>query len=116
MDFHLVGRMPEIVPDYELMLYRIIQELLQNTVKHSRAKHVLVQINSHDGLLSIAVEDDGIGFDKNAQEKYNGIGLAHIESRIHSLKGNINITSMPGNGVSVYIEIDTSYLQPININ
>jgi two-component system NarL family sensor kinase len=107
IDFHLIGEEPVLAADYELMIYRMIQELLNNTVKHARATYVLVQISSQPHLISFVVEDNGVGFTPRAQE---GIGLKNIQSRIQSLFGHVAISSRPGAGTSVYIELETKYL------
>lgn len=113
IDFHLIGTMPLIAPEYELMLYRMIQELLHNMLKHARATHALVQINCHPDILTLVVEDNGIGFDNDAIAT-KGMGIANITARIHSLNGNFSVTSNPQPGTSVYIELETKLLQSLN--
>jgi signal transduction histidine kinase len=110
IDFQLIGEMPKIASEYELMLYRIIQELLQNAVKYANANDILVQINCLDYMLSIVVEDNGNGIDiVNSDSK--GIGLSGIEKRIKSLNGVFHISSKENKGTSVYFELETQYLQ-----
>jgi signal transduction histidine kinase len=113
IDFHVIGTMPLIAPEYELMLYRMIQELLHNTIKHAKASYALVQINCHPDILSIIVEDNGVGFDSDAV-KSQGMGIANLKSRIHSLNGNFSLTSNQQSGTSVYIELETKLLQSLN--
>jgi signal transduction histidine kinase len=104
--------LPRINKEYELMLYRIIQELLQNAVKHSRANHILVQLNYRENLLSILVEDNGVGFDTRLLQQYkNGMGINSIRTRVHSLDGHMDINSKEGVGTTVYIEFDIHSLQ-----
>ena len=116
IEFHLIGQLPSIAPEYELMLYRIIQELLQNTVKHSRASHVLVQLNCHGDMISINVEDNGIGFDDTSSTTREGMGLRGIRSRLKSLNGTVSIHNNPGGGASVYIEVESSFLKKPVVN
>jgi len=116
IEFHLIGDLPSIAAEYELMLYRIIQELLQNTVKHSRASHVLVQLNCHPDMISIIVEDNGIGFDKVSSTTGEGMGLKGIRSRIRSLNGTVSFSNNPEGGASVYIEIESNFLRKIIAN
>jgi signal transduction histidine kinase len=111
IDFQWYGETPALSPEYELMIYRIIQELLQNTVKHARATYALVQINCQPDMITIAVEDNGRGFDRNNLPPDKGMGLTSLENRIHSLHGHFTITSKPATGTSVYIEMETQYLQ-----
>jgi len=114
--FQLIGSMVPVAPVYELMFYRIIQELLQNTMKHAKASEVLVQINCQPEMLSIAVEDNGTGFDPARISEHDGRGLSGIRSRIGSLHGQVLVNSRPGAGTSVYIEVETKYLQSLHVD
>ncbi len=89
--------------DMGLTIYRIIQELLQNIVKHSGASIATVEIGYQKGLLDITVEDNGKGFpeDKAAE----GIGLSNIRDRIKALSGSIEIDSRPDEGSTIYVFI-----------
>lgn len=110
IDFQMIGEPVKIAGEYELMIYRIIQELLQNILKHAKAKHALVQLNWQPDLLSIVVEDNGSGLeDKNILDK--GLGLKGIETRVNSLNGHLSVTSEKGEGTSVYIELEVVHLQ-----
>ncbi|HWV70218.1 MAG TPA: sensor histidine kinase [Pseudosphingobacterium sp.] len=92
----------------EVVLYRIMQELLTNVVKHAQAKTVLVQLQQSDGLISLTVEDDGIGFDVNDEKNKQGAGWKNIQSRVQYLKGSIEIYSEPEKGTTVTIECKSS--------
>ncbi|MFZ1750152.1 MAG: ATP-binding protein [Saprospiraceae bacterium] len=87
-----------------LTVYRIIQELLSNTLKHAKADEILIQINTEADELVIQYEDDGIGFDQN-NLKRKGMGLDNIKSRVNYLHGQITIDSENGQGISVLIRI-----------
>lgn len=87
----------------EIQLYRILQELLNNIIKHAEATEVDIQLLKLEKRISIVVEDNGIGFDMN--KDYKGMGLTTIQSRIVKLKGNYNIDSGKGNGTTVTIDI-----------
>ena len=86
-------------------IFRIIQELFQNIIKHSDAKNVVVQISNNNKQLYITVEDDGKGFDMAGTKKRDGIGLKNIETRIRLLKGYLDYKTSPGNGTSVLMTI-----------
>ncbi|NRF37420.1 sensor histidine kinase [Pedobacter foliorum] len=88
-------------------IYRIIQELLNNAIKHANAKNVLVQLHhsEQEKLLAVTVEDDGNGFDTKLLKQSNGMGWLNIRNRVEFLKGSIDIQSSPGKGTSVMIEI-----------
>jgi len=87
------------------VIYRIIQELLNNIVKHAEAKTVLVQLVQNENGLSITVEDDGKGFEKDLLQMAEGIGFRNIYNRVNYLKGTIDFETTPGRGTSVTIEI-----------
>ncbi len=88
-------------------IYRIVQELVNNAMKHAQAREVLVQLHYHEAekTLAITVEDDGKGFDKTMLQEAQGIGWKNIESRVEFLKGKMDLQSAPGKGTSVLIEI-----------
>ena len=84
-------------------IYRIIQELTNNVLKHADAKNLLLQIIHRDGELSILVEDDGKGFDVEKAFRQKGLGLSSIASRIELLQAHINWDSVPGEGTTVSV-------------
>ncbi|MDR2207098.1 MAG: sensor histidine kinase [Flavobacteriaceae bacterium] len=90
----------------EVIIYRIIQELLNNSIKHSGATSVLLQVMRQENTLSVTVEDNGKGFDVAETDEKSGIGLQNIRSRVNYLRGKIDIKSEPGKGTSVYMECE----------
>ena len=90
-------------PEQQLTLYRIIQELFNNIVKHSGAKDVLIQFNQFDDEISLVVEDDGKGFDVANQKLNGGLGLGSLSNRVNLLKGFLDIGSTPGEGTTVTV-------------
>ena len=86
-------------------IYRIVQELVNNIIKHAGATTALVQLVRKDDALSIAVEDDGKGFDVAALKDSEGIGYLNLKNRVAWLNGTIDIQTEPGKGTSVNIEI-----------
>jgi signal transduction histidine kinase len=88
----------------EIILYRIIQELLNNVVRHSDAKNVLIQLVQESSRFTLTVEDDGKGFDINKIKNNNSAGLSNIRARAEYLGGTVDIRSAPGEGTSIYIE------------
>jgi len=96
-----------LLPDsYKITIYRIIQELIHNIVKHAHASQVLVQLVLEHPLLSITIEDDGIGFELKDGGCDKGIGLTNIRTRVENMQGAFSIDTAPGKGCSVYIELD----------
>lgn len=95
-------------------LYRIIQELIHNIVKHADAKHALLELVEHDNQISLMIEDDGIGItDLSSQEKADslrdGKGLRNIKLKIEHLKGRIEISPKKDKGTIIICEIPTAY-------
>ena len=90
----------------EIIIYRIIQELLNNSMKHAAATETFVQLIREGSRLNIVVEDNGKGFNLNAPENNIGAGLANVRSRVGYLKGQLDIHSEPGKGTLVNIELN----------
>ncbi|MCO5239912.1 MAG: sensor histidine kinase [Chitinophagaceae bacterium] len=86
-------------------VYRIVQELVNNAIRHAAASQVLVQLQLSGKLLSVTVEDNGKGFDTGLLQKAQGIGWSNIRNRVDFLRGKIDVDSAPGKGTSVLIEI-----------
>lgn len=88
----------------ELNLYRVIQELLTNIIKHAQAQKVVIQLTKSNKNINLMVEDDGRGFD--AKDKTSkGIGLSNIDNRVQKLNGSWNIDSVKGKGTTIIIDI-----------
>lgn len=87
------------------MLYRIIQEISNNAVKHSGAKNIFIQLMKAENTLHITIEDNGKGFDINEVLAKKGMGLKSIDSRVKYLNGKIHYDSSPNHGTTVNIEI-----------
>jgi signal transduction histidine kinase len=86
-----------------ITVYRILQELLNNALKHAQATSVIVQLSCHDNRLQLTVEDNGKGFTPEALRRSKGMGWSNIQSRVDYLKGTIDVQSHPGKGTSVTI-------------
>lgn len=87
-------------------IYRVVQELLTNILKHAAASEAVVEVSKVDQKLLITVEDNGKGFDPALLESAAGIGWNNIRNRIDFLKGKLDIQSAPGEGTAVNIEIN----------
>ena len=92
-------------PTVENVLFRVIQELVQNILKHAQATQVTLQIIRHPDELTVMVEDNGVGFDPAALGEDAGIGLKNIESRMAFLGGRADFDAAPGRGTTVTLEI-----------
>jgi len=92
----------------EVVLYRVVCELINNTIKHAKAKKIDISLTKEDDYLTIVYEDDGKGFDVSKvieQPATSGMGFSNIYSRINSLKGEINIESELKKGTFVTIKV-----------
>lgn len=88
---------------YELILFRVLQELINNIIKHSKAKNVNVQLFKTKDSLVLLVEDDGVGFESTKETE--GIGLKNIVSRIDTVEGTIHFESNVKKGTLVTVKI-----------
>ena len=88
-----------------ITVYRIVQELINNTIKHAGAANAIVQLTKSNGTLSVTVEDDGKGFDKNLLNTAKGIGWSNIQNRVDFLKASLDVKTENGKGTSVLIEL-----------
>ena len=95
-------RIPE---NKEIMVYRIIQELVNNTLKHAKAKNIEIQMQMLPGHLDFIYSDDGKGFDVEEKLESKSLGLTSIQSRVNFLNGKSQFHSEPGKGVSYKLEI-----------
>jgi signal transduction histidine kinase len=92
----------------EVILYRVICELINNTIKHAHAKKIDISLTQDEDFLTIIYKDDGKGFDVNKvieQPASSGMGFSNIYSRINSLKGEIKIESAHKKGTLVTIKV-----------
>jgi two-component system NarL family sensor kinase len=89
----------------ETVVFRVLQELVSNIMKHARANEVTVQLLREGDELSIMVEDNGQGFDPEKLSPDAGMGLRNIRSRVEYLDGHVDFDSSPGRGTTVMIEI-----------
>jgi two-component system, NarL family, sensor kinase len=89
-----------------ITVYRVVQELVNNSIKHAAAKTAIVQLSRSGNQLSVTVEDDGKGFDTVILQEARGIGWTNIKSRIEFLKGKLDVQSAPGHGTSVHFELN----------
>jgi signal transduction histidine kinase len=85
-------------------IYRIVQELINNTMKHAAATSALIQLSKSVNNITLTVEDDGKGFDTQLLKTEKGMGWANITHRVEFLKGKLDVHSQPGKGTSVLIE------------
>lgn len=90
---------------FEIKTFNIIQEFLNNILKHSKATSAFVVLKENNGSLQIRISDDGIGFDKSKVDEKDGLGINQIDARIKIMKGTFFINTNLGKGTEVKIEL-----------
>jgi two-component system, NarL family, sensor kinase len=109
VDFQAFTIDSNMAKEVQATIFRIVQELLTNAVRHAKASEILVQCSQNGNTFFITVEDNGIGFDVNTNKgSQKGIGLANLKRRIDYLQGKMEISSVPGNGTSINIELNVT--------
>jgi len=103
------GALRRLSPQAETALFRVAQEAINNIVKHAGARNVRAVFDCRDGVVSIDMEDDGIGFDMaevaRSTDQKRGLGLVGMQERIGLLGGEISISSTPGAGTHISIRV-----------
>jgi signal transduction histidine kinase/DNA-binding NarL/FixJ family response regulator len=99
-------------PALEEAAYRVLQETLNNVVKHARATRVTLDLQFDDETLRAEVRDDGVGFDPAAARQGGGLGLEGIEERLQRMGGSFEIESAPGQGTKVRVQMDAGRVLP----
>ncbi|GAB2573586.1 sensor histidine kinase [Spirosoma areae] len=104
-------------PGFDLMLYRISQELVNNAIRHARARHILIQLISFNNEVRLSVVDDGIGFDFDAvtENRQSGLGLQNIESRLSVVNGHVTFDVAPGRGSQIHVQVQLHEAQPVDL-
>jgi signal transduction histidine kinase len=98
--------------DLEVTLYRIVQESLNNVVRHAGARHADVILERRDGRVIAVIEDDGYGFDPEAVRQTDRLGLLGMRERAEALGGTLIVDSAPGSGTTVRVEVPVGHTSP----
>lgn len=94
-----------IALDKEIIIFRMVQEVLNNIVKHSGARQVHINLNMTDDRLFLSIEDDGVGFRPEDKVQASGAGIRNLKSRAILINANLIINSAPGNGTRITIDL-----------
>lgn len=103
IQFNPIDLQPKYLESIETHVYRISQELILNGVKHAHCSKMYVSLIDDEDVISLTVEDDGIGFD--ASKSPNGIGLKNISSRVSILRGTLSVESSNTSGTLIHVEL-----------
>jgi two-component system, NarL family, sensor kinase len=102
--FQFYGNVNRVGQNLEISCYRIVQELVNNALKHAGANKIVVQLVQEDARINLTVQDNGKGFDMDAIDLSKGAGLNNVRSRVDSLKGVFDIHSQIGLGTEITVE------------
>lgn len=103
IELEVIGFDKRLHATTETVLYRVVQESVNNALKHAQANIISIQLVGHDDYINLMIQDDGVGFDKNNSK--NGIGLKNLTSRVELIGGTIEFDSTPGNGTTVVVNV-----------
>jgi len=98
---------PRLAGNREQAVYRVAQEAVHNALRHARPQQVDVRLAGGNGRVVLEVVDDGQGFDTAAAEGARRLGLASMRERARSVGGRLSVTSRPGAGTTVRLEVPT---------
>lgn len=105
VEFQANGIRQDIPIGTQVHIYRIVQELLANALKHGQAGKVMIQCVQDGGTFLITVEDNGQGFNTHTVTASKGIGLSNVKNRVKYLRGNVDIESVVNDGTTINIEL-----------
>ena len=103
--FDISGTINVIDNDKSVILFRIAQEVLNNIVKHSRATQLTINLSFTEKLFTLALKDNGIGFNVDEKLRALGAGLRNLTARALLINAQLHIQSLPGNGTTITIEL-----------
>jgi signal transduction histidine kinase len=114
MELQVEGEPFSLGEQHELVLFRIFQEALNNTLKHSGAKQLKISLQYSNELFNLTLEDNGAGFSTLMQDGKSGAGLRNMANRAALIGGVATIESSPGNGCSIKVSLNPLQLQQYN--
>lgn len=100
-----LGKLRRYHQNFEIKTYNIVQEFINNIIKHSEANQALIKMHEENNKILLTIIDNGIGFDKTKVLSKTGIGINQIEARIQMMKGHFSIHSEKGEGTKISIEL-----------
>lgn len=105
VEVSIVGEIYSLGEQHDLVLFRIVQEALNNTLKHASANRLKISLQYSDILFNLTVEDDGDGFSADELKDKNGLGLKNIANRAALIGGSVIIDSSPGKGCCIKVSL-----------
>jgi PAS domain S-box-containing protein len=108
IDFNAHDLPSPLSPDISLCLFRVLQEALHNSAKHSGVKHFEVRLWGTSEEIHLSVKDSGAGFDRKAAKESRGLGLISMEERLKLVNGTLSIDSQPKRGTTIHARVPFS--------
>ncbi|MGA8490665.1 MAG: MASE1 domain-containing protein [Terriglobales bacterium] len=108
VDFKTQDLANNLSPDISLCLFRVLQEALHNSAKHSGARHFEVRLWGTPDEIRLTVSDSGVGFDREAARRGSGLGLISMEERLKLLNGSLAVETQPEKGTAVHARVPLS--------
>ena len=108
IDFSSEGMPSTVPPEISLCLFRVMQEGLQNALKHSGVRLFEVKLHGSPTEIHLTVRDSGVGFDPELAKDTQGLGLVSMQERVRLVKGTISITSKPQSGTEINVRVPLS--------
>jgi signal transduction histidine kinase len=99
------GPAQELSPETRLLIFRIVQEALQNVVKHAKATKVHIDLHYTAGQLEVSVSDDGMGFSPSVLQNNATLGMTSMNQRAAMLNGELQITSARNKGATITLKL-----------
>lgn len=106
IEFHASEIKQTITESNQITIFRIVQELINNALKHSECTEIIVDCSQNQNLFLITVEDNGVGFDPKTTGEYLGLGLKNLKNRVDLLNGKMEIETAPAKGATFNIELN----------
>jgi signal transduction histidine kinase len=108
IDFQTHDLPSPLSPDMSLCFFRVLQEALHNSAKHSGVRHFEVRLWGTSDEIHLTIKDSGAGFDRKAANESRGLGLISMEERVKLLKGTLSIESQPKRGTTIHARVPHS--------
>lgn len=106
INYEVTGTLPALDSHRSLILYRMVQEILNNIIKHSSARQIDIIITIEENTLILILQDDGVGFNVEEKKLSGGAGLKNLQNRAQVIDAEISFQSSPGKGTRIKIELN----------
>jgi PAS domain S-box-containing protein len=105
IDFHCENIPKRLPPEISICLFRVLQEALQNAIKHSGSRHLRVKLRGGADEIELAVHDSGVGFEPEEAIRTHGLGIISMKERLKLVAGQLSIESKPQRGTSIHVRV-----------